>query len=104
MARECPQNKFNDAIKLLEVDPEQGVERWRELARHYPSDIDVRLNYGIALLQTDDPFSAVQQLELATQRNADVNSGLMRRLECPNMALRLRVAFVTVVVLTWWQI
>jgi tetratricopeptide (TPR) repeat protein len=74
MARECPQNKFNDAIKLLEVDPEQGVERWRELARHYPSDIDVRLNYGIALLETDQPFSAVQQLELATQRNADVNS------------------------------
>jgi tetratricopeptide (TPR) repeat protein len=74
MARECPQNKFNDAIKLLEIDPEAGLERWRELARHYPSDVDVRLNYGIALLQTDHPFSAVQQLELATQRNADVNS------------------------------
>lgn len=74
MAKEVPSNKFNEALELHESDPQAALENWRELARRYPSDLDVRANYGMCYLINGQPLQAVVQLELATQRNADVNT------------------------------
>jgi tetratricopeptide (TPR) repeat protein len=85
MAKECPQYLFDQAVALLEKDPFEALEVWQDLTRQFPSDSDVRANYGFCLLRTNQPYAAVPQLELATQRNADLNS-LQALLEAYSLA------------------
>ncbi len=74
MAKLCPENKFNAVVQLGNSNPNEALEAWQDLARQYPSDPDVRLNYGIMLLNFSEHEKAVQQLELATERQASIGS------------------------------
>jgi tetratricopeptide (TPR) repeat protein len=94
MAKLCPEYKFEQAVNLLLENPEEALPVWQDLAKRYPSDHDVRVNYGVCLLQTGHYDQAILQLEMTTRKKADIE-GLTALLQAygsasmPNHGLKI---------------